>query len=464
MEFTRVTPGAAGIPPRAILDFVNALEEDRLGVHSFMLMRHGQIAAEAWWKPYAKEKTHMLFSLSKSFTSTAVGFAVGEGKLSLDDKVLSFFEDYALTPCENMKKMTIRNLLTMGTGHSREPRVFDAPDWAYAFLTSYVDREPGSLFVYNTPATYMLSCIVQRVTGEKVIDYLTPRLFEPLGIHDIFWDESPQGVNTGGFGLNIRTEDIMRFASFLLNRGMVDGKQLIDPEWLQMATSRQISNGDPAQKSDWSQGYGFQFWRCQPENVYRGDGAFGQYCVVMPDQDACLAMTSGSGDIGRILAHAWKYLVPAMGEPCADDGLDELNARLSGLGIELPIGNAHAEAEKTVGGRYEFGANPVGLKAISFDFSGETPALSMENGKEGDGEMRPMGFGTWIESGKGSDTVACAYAWQPDGTLIARCVMDKTPFIATLSVRFSGSAIEVKYSQNVGTDGGEMRLIGLMAE
>lgn len=177
-KLPRALPHEMGIEPKAILNFIDKLEEQQLGIHSFMLMRHNKVVAEGWWNPMKPQYNHMLFSLSKSFTSTAIGFAVQEKLLSVEDYVVSFFPDKLPTePCENMKKMKIKHLLNMCTGHSAEPYTTFNPalagsDWVYNFLTSYVDREPGSLFVYNTPATYMLSAILQKITGITIFDYL----------------------------------------------------------------------------------------------------------------------------------------------------------------------------------------------------------------------------------------------------------------------------------------------------
>ncbi|MBQ3078489.1 MAG: serine hydrolase [Clostridia bacterium] len=469
MELIRKTPGALGIEARGILDFINALEDKKLGVQSFMLIRHGQVASEAWWKPYAPEKVHQLYSLSKSFTSTAVGFAVQEGLLNLDDPVVSFFEDLLpAEPCENMKKMKVRNLLTMGTGHSKEPRVFSSDTWRYNFLTSYIDKEPGSIFTYNTPATYMLSAIVQKVTGQKVFDYLTPRLFEPLGIKDIWWEESPEGINTGGFGLNIRTEDIARFGLFLLHRGMVDGKQLLNPEWIDMATSRQISNGDPETGSDWSQGYGFQFWRCAPKDVYRGDGAFGQYCVVMPNQDAVLAVTSGSKDIGQILKEAWTHLLPAMKDDAqADNGLDALNDRIKTLEIPLVKGNkSHPGAKNAV---YKISDNFLGLKKLSVRFQDGSVTLKGEFSENAmdyamDSET-PAGYGTWLEGGKALTHTSASYAYQEDGKMHMRVVCDHAPYIAEVKMQMFDDHMVLELSMNVSMGGQEkLLLIGIAEE
>lgn len=445
------TPSVLGIPPKAVTAFLNAVNEKNLGLHSFMLLRHGQIAAEGWWKPYDKSYVHMLFSLSKSFTSTAVGFACQEGLLSIEDSVVSYFKDeLPADPCENMMKMKVKNLLTMGTGHSKEPNALNGEKWAYNFLTSYVDKAPGSIFTYNTPATYMLSNIVQKVTGEKVFDYLKPRLFEPLGIENIWWEESPEGVNTGGFGLNLHTEDIAKFGQFLLNKGCVDGKQLLNPEWIEMATSKQISNGDPNEDSDWSQGYGFQFWRCKRDGVYRGDGAFGQYCVVMPKQDAVLAITSGSNDIGQILNEAWTHLLPAMGDMCTDDGLDEMKAAIEALSISLP------EGKKEVSGKnaeYALSVNPLGLKTIKVEFLENSALLTINYWQESNylkNEAIPAGYGAWKENGEGLSHTFCACVHKESGEIHFRNIVVETPFFRDIIIKQCGEFAEFTITQNVG--------------
>src|SRR5262249_17904140 len=159
--------------------------------------------------------------------------------------------------------------------------------------------------------TYMLSAIVQKTAGLTVLDYLRPRLFEPLGIEDPTWGTSPQGVSLGGYGLSIRTEDIARFGQLYLQKGEWQGRQLLPTTRVQAATSRQVSNGSSPQ-SDWDQGYGYQFWRCR-HGAFRGDGAFGQYCLVMPEQDAVLAITSGVKDMQAVLNLVWDKLLPALG-------------------------------------------------------------------------------------------------------------------------------------------------------
>ena len=200
----------------------------------------------------------------------------------------------------------------MNTGHQDEVNWRASKNWAKAFLAHPVPHKPGTHFRYNTPATYMLSAIVQKVTGETVLDYLTPRLFEPLGIQKPKWDKSPQGISIGGYGLYLRTEDIARFGQLYLQRGKWNGKQVVPKEWVDAATSKQVSNGsDPT--NDWDQGYGFQFWRCRHQ-AYRGDGKDGQFCIVLPEQGAVIAITANIRDMKGELDLVWEKLLPAFSD------------------------------------------------------------------------------------------------------------------------------------------------------
>ena len=315
----RSSPEAQGVSSAAVLDFVETADRSVNSMHSFMLVRHGHVIAEAWWKPEAADKPHVLWSLSKSFTSTAVGLAVAEGKLSIDDPVLKFFPDDA--PAEisaNLKAMRVRDLLTMSTGHQVEVNLRDQSNWIKAFLAHPVPHKPGTHFQYNTPATFMLSAIVQKVTGQTVLAYLTPRLFEPLGIDPPKWDTNPQGISLGGYGLYLKTEDIAKFGQLYLQKGQWQGQQLIPAEWIEQATFKQVSNGSDPTK-DWDQGYGFQFWRCR-HDAYRGDGKDGQFCIVMPELDAVVAITANTGDLQAELNLVWDKLLPGMSDkPLPED-------------------------------------------------------------------------------------------------------------------------------------------------
>ncbi|MEI8378639.1 MAG: serine hydrolase [Planctomycetota bacterium] len=306
----RSSPESQGVSSQAIREFVETANLKIGTLHSFMLVRHGHVIAEGWWKPESPDKPHVLHSLSKSFCSTAVGLAVAEGKLSIDDHVLKFFpEEAPEKPSDKLKQMRVRDLLTMSTGHETEPKLTADESWVKSFLAHPVPHKPGAHFQYNTPATYMQSAIVQKVTGKTVLEYLKPKLFEPLGIENPEWMSSPQGISTGGFGLKVRTEDIAKFGQLYLQKGMWNGKPLIPASWVEQATAKQVSNGsDPAR--DWDQGYGFQFWRCR-HGAYRGDGAFGQFCIVLPEQDAVIAITADTKDMQAELNVVWDKLLPA---------------------------------------------------------------------------------------------------------------------------------------------------------
>ncbi len=283
----RSTPEAEGVSSKAIITFLDSAAASRQEFHSFMFLRHGKVIAEGWWDPYKPDLRHTLYSTSKSFTSTAVGFAVNEKLLTVNDKVISFFPDQlpdSVSPF--LADMTVKDLLTMSAGQSPEPTgaIRSAgPGWVKSFLAFPVTNDPGTTFLYNSMATFMLSAIVQKVTGEMVIDYLRPRLFSPLGIEGMEWEINPDGINTGGWGLLVKTEDMAKFGQLYLQKGMWNGKQVIPASWVEEATTFKIDQAPDAlqskrDSSDWLQGYCYQFWRCR-DNAFRADGAFGQFII-----------------------------------------------------------------------------------------------------------------------------------------------------------------------------------------
>ncbi len=329
----RSTPEAQGVSSEAIRAFIETADQKVNSMHSFMLVRHGHVVAEAWWQPESAEKPHILWSLSKSFTSTAVGLAVAEGKLSVDDHVLKFFPDDAPeNPSGNLKAMRVRDLLTMSCGHQDEVKLDPQTPWVKAFLAHPVPHKPGTHFRYNTPGTFMLSAIVQKVTGKTVLEYLTPSLFEPLGVANPRWDTNPQGISIGGYGLFLQTEDIAKFGLLYLQRGEWDGQQILPAEWVDQATSKQVSNGSDPNR-DWDQGYGFQFWRCR-HGAYRGDGKDGQFCIVLPEQDAVIAITANTRDMQGELNIVWDKLLSGFGDKPMKENPDE-KAKLKAVIVKL---------------------------------------------------------------------------------------------------------------------------------
>lgn len=332
----RSTPEAQGISSEAVREFVDAV--DRINtLHSFMLVRHGKVIGEGWWKPEAPDKPHVLHSLSKSFNSTAIGLAIEDGKLSLNDPVLKFFpNDAPAEPSDNLKAMTVRDLLTMTCGHDTEPKASGGAPSVKQFLAHPVPHKPGTHFQYNTMGSYTLSAILTRVTGQTTLDYLKPRLFEPLGIENPQWDSSPEGYSLGGYGLKLCTEDIAKFGQLYLLKGRWNGKQLIPEKWVEQATSKQVPNdqeGHAKMGIDWRQGYGFQFWRCT-HNAFRGDGAAGQLCVVIPEKEAVVAITADTGAFQDEMNAIWEHLYPAFQSaplPENPESVAKLKKRVSSL-------------------------------------------------------------------------------------------------------------------------------------
>ena len=452
-DLPRSSPETQGVSSSALLAFVEAADKDIDAMNSFILVRHGHVVAEGWWSPYGAESPHSLYSLSKSFTSTAVGLAVAEGKLSVDDEVLKFFpEDAPAEPGKNLKLMRVGDLLRMSTGHQDEPkRTADEP-WTRTFLAQPVPHKPGTHFLYNTSATYMLSAIVQKATGQTVLDYLRPRLFEPLGIENPTWEASPQGISAGGFGLNIRTEDIAKFGQLYLQKGKWNGKQLVPASWVEAATARQTSNGGNP-KSDWDQGYGYQFWRSR-HGAYRGDGAFGQYCIVLPEQDAVIAITSGVKDMQAVLNLVWDKLLPALkSESLAPDeeAREKLGHTLKGLSLHPPEGLA--SPPKVAGKKYVFPANERKLEAIAVETDGDATTLVVRiNGVD---RRIACGSGTWKKGRLAygplpEQPAAASGGWTGGDTFTAKVCFYETPFIATFRLKFDGDELLFDAQSNVG--------------
>ena len=480
-KLPRSRPEAQGVSPAGILAFVDEANRKIDSLNSFMLVRHGHVVAECWWEPYDAKSRHELYSLSKSFTSTAVGLAIAEGKLSIDDPVLKFFPDDAPEkPSDNLKAMRVHDLLRMSTGHEAEPRLFtpegpklvsEQKPWVKTFLAQPVPFKPGTRFLYNTAATYMQSAIVQKATGQTVLDYLRPRLFEPLGIEDPTWGTSPQGISLGGYGLSIRTEDIAKFGQLYLQKGQWHGRQLIPAAWVKAATARQTSNGSNPQ-SDWDQGYGYQFWRAR-HGAYRGDGAFGQFCVVMPEQDAVIAITSGTGNMQAVLNLVWDKLLPAMKPtPLLDDEENsrKLQAMMKDLRLQTPKapeGNSVRLPKEVSGKTYAFPANGQKLETLGLEFSSDSGSVTLVCQFNGGEKKRiACGQGEWK---KGRMTIgrlpeqpaAACGAWTGDDVYTARICLYETPFVFTFRLHFEDKKLRLDWTQNVAMRAPKMgQLVG----
>jgi hypothetical protein len=253
---------------------------------------------------------------------------------------------------------------------------------ARVFLAEPVIHAPGTHFLYNTGASYMLSAIVQKVTRENIHDFLKPRLFEPLNIQNSDWEMDPNGICVGGYGLRIRTEDIARFGQLYLQNGEWNGTQLLPSSWVEEATKKQTESQEG--NGDWSQGYGYQFWRCRPEpGFYRGDGAFGQYCIVIPQKNTVIAVTSESRDMQASMDLIWEHILPALGEtpslPPNDDASNELKEKLKTLSLPVLSGNISSPiATEVTRKRYTLAQNSDGAKSIFFELDQNKSSIGIE--------------------------------------------------------------------------------------
>jgi CubicO group peptidase (beta-lactamase class C family) len=453
-DLPRRSPESQGVSSRAVLEFIEAADKTIDSFHSVMIVRHGQVIAEGWWAPYRAETPHMLFSLSKSFTSTAIGLAIAEGKLKLDDEVVKLFpDDVPANASTNLKNMRISDLLRMNTGHQTEPPRKADEAWTKSFLAHPVPFKPGTHFLYNTSATYMQSAAVQKATGQNLLEYLKPRLFDPLSIENPTWEMSPQGIATGGYGLSIRTEDIAKFGQLYLQKGKWNGRQLVPEAWVAAATAMQTSNGSNP-KSDWDQGYGYQFWRCR-NGAYRGDGAFGQYCIVLPEQDTVIAITSGVRDMQAVLNLIWDKLLPALTHsrlPADNESQAKLEQKLKSLTMK-PIAGA-AEAATGSDRTFVFPVNPQKLESLALktEKNGSVAFHVKVNGNERKLLCTPNEWnpGRTAWGRQAEQPVASTGAWTADDTFTAKLCFTHTPFIATVKLKFTGDDVRCESEMNVG--------------
>jgi CubicO group peptidase (beta-lactamase class C family) len=462
----RSSPEAEGVDSAGVARFVSALEQRIDAVHSVMLVRHGKVVAEGWWGPYQASDRHVMYSVTKSFTSTAVGFAAQEKLLSVNDTILSHFPDRAPPkPAEKMKEMRIRDLLRMSTGHAKDPSpdVKATPDggWVKAFLASEVEDKPGTHFLYNSAGSYVLGAIVQKVSGKTLEEYLRPRLFEPLGLGSPLWGKSPEGVNLGDGGIAIVTEDLAKFGQFYLQRGVWNGKRLLSEDWVDAATSLQTaSGGNP--DSNWDAGYGYQFWRNKVTG-FRADGAFGQFSFVLPQYDVVLAVTSGTSNMAGVMDTVWEVLLPALRDralPANPQALDQLKTKLGSLQLPPQAGNPNSSlAARVSGQRYGFPENELGIRTASVDFSGDTPRIHFE---DADGRHDiACGVGRWVRGrtfyqkriSNQYDTseqgIAGSCAWLDDKTWVAKLCFHQTPFTLTQRFVFDGDKLSIDTEHNL---------------
>ncbi len=306
--FELASPESVGVSSAAIAEFIHRL---RTGFrnHGFLLYRHGKLISKCVAPPYEFDSKRHVYSISKVFTSTAIGMARDEGLLTLGERLIDIFpEDLPEEISPNLARMTVQDLLTMSCGHDSvaEPRMMADPDgdWVKSFLSREIPYVPGTHFQYNSGGSYMLSAIITKRTGLNLMDYLRPRLFEPLGIEGVSWDECPRGISLGGWGFHTSQVDMLKLGVLYLNGGVWEGKRIISRDWVRMAGTYKIATGTD-EGHDWASGYGYHFWRGQ-HNCFRGDGSYGQLLIVSPDKDMVLSLISEDNNFQPICNAYWE--------------------------------------------------------------------------------------------------------------------------------------------------------------
>ncbi len=455
----RSSPSQQQVDPAAVHAFLDAMDaRDDIEMHSLMVVKHGHVVAEGWWSPYSPERVHLLYSLSKSFTSTAAAFAQQEGLLDLDDTLVSHFPEIDADITDpRSREIRLRHVAAMASGHTREmvddafERDLEEP--VRGFLLHPPPQTPGTVFAYNQPCTYSLAAVVQRRAGTTLTEYLRPRLFDPLGIDEVGWASYPRGRELGFTGLHARTEDIAKLGLLHLQRGRWGDDQLIPEAWVDEATRSQVDNPHEP-NPDWRQGYGFQFWMSQ--HGYRGDGAFGQFCLVLPEQDAVVATTCATEEMQAVLDAVWEHLLPGLsyGGVAGDEA--SLAARLSELHLPAPLAEASpADWEPWTSGPFTVTPGMTIARAPS-----HLTTVQVQGGDEGwevvlqearNSIAVPVGTGSWTVSEppdwKGNAIpVAAAGGWLDAHTLRVEVIFLETPHRLDLTLSLASRSAAAVWS------------------
>ncbi|WP_416954297.1 serine hydrolase domain-containing protein [Nocardioides sp. T5] len=459
-----------GVDPAGVLAFVDAVDADpSVELHGLMVLRHGYVVAEGWWAPHTAERTRLLYSLSKSFTSTALAFAVDEGLVDLDDTVLQHFPEYADEVVDpRSRSLTLRHLISMASGHDREmwPEAVarDREDPVRGFLLMPPEATPGSAFAYSQPCTYTVAAVIQRRAGQRLSEYLGPRLLEPLGIDPVAWFSMPPGREQGFSGLFARTEDVAKLGQLYLQGGRWDGQQLIPESYVAQATSRAVATAEP-DKVDWSQGYGYGFWMAR--HGYRGDGAFGQFCLVLPEQDAVVAITGGTEAMQTVLDQVWEHLLPSLGggAEIVEDAHAHLVQRLRALRLPpCPGTPSPAWREHWSGTTFSVVDSSVGETASTLS----SVAVETTHGSVGITLHEPdnaltfaAGAGEWLvtepSDASGDDVpVAASAGWIDDDTLRVEAIFLETPHRLDVECSLSTGTARATW-RGTPLDGGRLK-------
>lgn len=292
--FVRATPESQGISSDLFTALLRELDASKdTEMHHFMALRHGKVICECNFAPYPKGMWHITHSMCKSITGMAIGMLIEEEKLKLDENIYDIFPDHITAFSKIFRPViTVENLLTMTSGITfNESGIVSGNDWLGSFLNASVNGKPGTEFQYNSLNTYVLSAIVTKRTGETLTEYLTPRLFGPLGITKYYWETCPKGITKGGWGLFLCAEDMAKLGQLYLQRGKWNGQQLVSEYWIEISTARHLKTQND------TYGYGYQLWMEQRPGSFEYNGMLGQNVIIYPDMDMVLVTNAGNKEM-----------------------------------------------------------------------------------------------------------------------------------------------------------------------
>lgn len=464
------TPEQQGIASESIRSLLRSIDTSGQEFHSLIIQRHGHVVIEAYWRPYEAGDKQQLYSLSKSFTSTAIGFAVDQGLLTVEDPVIKFFpENLPDTISDNLAALKVKHLLSMSVGHAQDAiRILEASSkdqpWATTFLALPVVFEPGSQFMYNSGASYMLAAIVQKVTGQSTHDYLKPRLYGPLNITNTTWTTNDEGVNMGASHLRMPTRDIAKFGQFYLQKGKWEGKQLLSMNWIKEATAKQISNGN--NDSSWGYGYGYQFW-LNPPGGFRADGAFGQFSMVLPDQDMVVNITSESKDTKTTMQLIWDFVESIKDTIPLKENKEAYGALLDDIGSlgyhPQKENNSSPLAASLSGKEFVLDSNAFDAQSVIFDFQNDNVLFTLKTKNKPDILIK-NGINHWITEDNYkpeahslfslrridfNSKVAASASWKDGHTLILTWRFIETVHGDQLICTFNEDKVNIKFRFSV---------------
>lgn len=393
----KIAPTSVGLEPKQLMLMYDSLMTcNPTEIHHVIVMVDGKIAGELHPKPFRAEHRHTLYSVSKTFTAVAVGLVVDDGLLSVDDKLSKFFPEYIKDEIDpRLKDIKVKDILTMRSGFKTQGGMRNSQQhWIEYYLTRPLYADPGTRYSYDSIETYLLSAIVQRITGKTVLDLLNERIFHPMGVTDVEWELCPDGIVTGGWGIYLSSYSQALFGQLLLQQGEWNGKQLISKEWLKLMMTPHVVR----EAND----YGYQIWLCEYPGAWRADGAYGQYIIIVPQKNMVVVLNQCSRSKGwPERSNIWNTVV----KNCINCAIDAKPAELKALAeyeenVQLPVlkgDSVNVASNKYNGKIFNLEKNKLGWKTIKFDFEKDKTIFTVVD-KDDKKSVIELGYKKWLTS------------------------------------------------------------------